>query len=70
MLDDVRQEVQSSLEPPRSSALRWAKVLEARGLRPLPDEAERIRSCQNGALLDTWLVRAVSAGSVAEVLAD
>ena len=46
------------------------KVLEVRGLRPLPHEEAQIRTCQNAAHLDTWLVRAVSAASLAEILAE
>jgi hypothetical protein len=45
-------------------------VLAARGLE-VPDEArQRILSCTDLSLLDTWLTRAVTASSASEVLRE
>ena len=45
-------------------------VLEARGLVPSVDERARIESCAEPGLLSQWMTRAVTARTVAEVLAD
>lgn len=46
------------------------RVLELRGVH-IPDEARgRIDSCTNLALLETWLTRALTAASAAEIFAE
>lgn len=44
-------------------------VLAARGFAVSDAERERVRACTDGATLDRWIARAVTAGSVAEALA-
>jgi hypothetical protein len=43
-------------------------VLSARGLAVSSEQKERVLHCQDGALLDRWLLQALSASSTAEVL--
>ncbi len=43
-------------------------ILAARALTPTAEEREAITACTDTGLLDQWIARAVTAGSVAEVL--
>ncbi|MBB5967566.1 hypothetical protein [Planomonospora venezuelensis] len=45
-------------------------VLEARGLKPGPDQRERITACTDSALLTTWATRAATVTDVTEVFQD
>jgi hypothetical protein len=53
-----------------SSRAHLRRVLERRQLRPSPAEAARIEACTELATLERWLDGAITAASVAEVLAD
>jgi hypothetical protein len=46
------------------------RILAARGLEIAADARERILSCRDLSLLDTWLTRAVTAHSASEVLGE
>ncbi|HEY1691482.1 MAG TPA: hypothetical protein VGG39_04950 [Polyangiaceae bacterium] len=45
-------------------------VLEVRGVGVSPDIRDRILSCTDAGLLDTWLTRAVTASSALDVVAE
>lgn len=45
-------------------------VLEARGIHVPNEIRERITSCTDPALLDTWLIRAATATSITELFAE
>ena len=60
-------------EPPRredakGKAEAILTVLEARGMEVTASLRERVLTCTEGATLDTWLVRAVSATTARDVL--
>ncbi|GAA2915722.1 hypothetical protein GCM10010517_81750 [Streptosporangium fragile] len=54
----------------RGEARALVTVLESRGLAPNPAQRERIASCTDPDLLNTWLARAATATDLADVFGD